>query len=97
MSDPYLTLGVTPEADDATIHAAYLVALKACPPERDRIQFEAMRNAYESIRTHRARLAHALFDSSPPSITEILHRAAPLQAPKRPNFALFTSVLRRNI
>jgi len=94
MSDPYLVLGVAPGVDDATIHAAYLAAVKACPPERDLPRFEAVRSAYEAIRTRRARLAHPLFDTYPPSTAELLDRAAPLQAPRRPSAELFAALLR---
>ena len=80
MSDPYLALGVTSDADDAVIHAAYLAAIKACPPERDLQRFQTVRTAYELIRTRKDRLTHELFDTSPPTVTELLERAAPLAA-----------------
>jgi curved DNA-binding protein CbpA len=94
MSDPYLTLGVPADADDALIHAAYLAAVKACPPERDLKRFEAVRGAYEAIRTRKDRLAHELFDTSPPTLSELLDRAAPVGAPGRPTPELFAALLR---
>lgn len=94
MSDPYLTLGVGADADDDAIHNAYLEAIKTCPPERDPQRFEALRSAYESIRGRRDRLAHELFDTEPPSNAELLDRAAPLQAPRRPAATLFAALLR---
>ncbi len=94
MSDPYSILGVADDADDAAIHAAYLAAIKACPPERDPGRFEAVRVAYEAIRTRRDRLAHELFDISPPGPDEILDRAAPVGAPRRPGAELFAALLR---
>jgi len=94
MSDPYLTLGVPEDADDTAIHAAYLAAVKACPPERDLKRFEAVRSAYEAIRTRKDRLAHELFDTSAPSASELLDRAAPVGAPGRPAPALFAALLR---
>ncbi len=97
MSDPYLTLGVPADADDAAIHTAYLAAVKACPPERDRKRFEAVRGAYEAIRTHKDRLAHELFDTSPPTLSELLDRAAPVEAPGRPAPELFAALLRGEI
>ena len=51
MTDPYRLLGVPDTADDDTIRAAYLAAIRACPPERDRKRFEQVRAAYESIAT----------------------------------------------
>ncbi|WP_295388772.1 DnaJ domain-containing protein [uncultured Thiodictyon sp.] len=94
MSDPYLTLGLPPDADDDAVHAAYLAAVKTCPPERDPQRFQAIRAAYESLRTQRARLAQALFDREPPSLTDILDRADPVGAPRRPSRVLFDALLR---
>jgi hypothetical protein len=89
MTDPYRLLGVTARLyektaeDDADelIRQAYLAAIRACPPERDRQRFEQVRAAYESIATARARLNHALFDTSPPTPEDVL---AVLQADFRP-------------
>lgn len=72
MTDPYRLLGVPHKADDATIRAAYLAAIRACPPERDRQRFERVRAAYESIATERDRLAHTLFDTSAPTVAEVI-------------------------
>jgi curved DNA-binding protein CbpA len=94
MSDPYLILGLAPDADDAAVHAAYLAAVRACPPERDPRRFELLRAAYEALRTRRARLAQALFDQSPPTLADLLDRAEPVGAPRRPGRALFAALLR---
>jgi curved DNA-binding protein CbpA len=94
MTDPYLVLGVSEDADDAAIHAAYLAAIKACPPERDARRFEAIRTAYQSIRTPKDRLAHELFDATPPGPLDVLDRASPVGAPQRPDAALFAVLLR---
>lgn len=94
MTDPFLILGVSPEADDATIHAAYLKAVKACPPERDLRRFEAIRSAYEATRTRKDRLAHELFDTTPPTVFDLLERATPLETPGRPDAGLFAALLR---
>jgi curved DNA-binding protein CbpA len=94
MSDPYLLLGLPPDADDAAVHAAYLAAVKACPPERDPRRFEALRAAYEALRTRRARLAHVLFDQTPPTLIDILDKTEPVGAPRRPGRALFAALLR---
>jgi len=72
MTDPYRVLGVANTADDEAIRAAYLAAIRACPPERDRLHFERVRAAYESIATERDRWAHALFDVAPPTVQEVL-------------------------
>jgi hypothetical protein len=72
MTDPYCVLGVANTADDETIRAAYLAAIRACPPEHDRMHFERVRAAYESIATERDRWAHALFDVTAPTVQEVL-------------------------
>jgi curved DNA-binding protein CbpA len=94
MTDPYLTLGIPEGADDAAVHAAYLEGIKRFPPERDPQRFEALRTAYEALRTRRDRLAHALFDTSAPTPQEILDKAAPVGPPGRPDAALFAALLR---
>ena len=94
MTDPYLILGVTPDSDDASIQAAYLAAIKRCPPERDAERFAEVRVAYEAIRTHKDRLAFELFDVSPPTMRDLLDRAAPVDQPGRPGEALFKALLR---
>jgi curved DNA-binding protein CbpA len=94
MSDPYLILGVGEDADDAAIETAYREGIKRYPPERDAQRFEALRRAYEVLRTHRDRLAFELFDTAPPEPVDILDRAAPIGKPGRPDPALFAVLLR---
>ncbi|MEA3250472.1 MAG: DnaJ domain-containing protein [Pseudomonadota bacterium] len=94
MNDPYLTLGVTAEATDADIEAAYRAGVKRSPPERDPQRFEALRRAYEALRTRRDRLAYELFDTSPPTLDEALDKAVPTSAPQRPDAAQFAALLR---
>jgi curved DNA-binding protein CbpA len=84
MSDPYVILGLAPDADDEAVRRAYLAAVAACPPERDPRRFESLRGAYEALRTRRARLAQALFDQTPPTLADILDKAEPMGAPRRP-------------
>lgn len=75
MPDPFLTLGVASDADDAAVEQAYRDAIKRCPPERDPAAFQAVREAYERLRTRRDRVAYALFDSEPPAPLDVLRRA----------------------
>ncbi len=96
MSDAYLILGLTEDADDAAIETAYLEGIKRCPPERDAQRFEALRAAYEALRTHRDRLAYALFDTSPPTPEDLLDKADRAGEPRRPNAELFAALLREN-
>ena len=94
MRDPYLTLGVPEEADDAAIETAYLEGIKRCPPDRDAQRFEALRAAYEALRTRRDRMDYALFDTSPPTPEDLLDKAAPIGEPRRPDPVLFAALLR---
>lgn len=72
MTDPYRILGVPATADDEAIRAAYLAAIRDCPPERDRQRFERVRAAYETIASVRGRLSHALFDKTVPTLEDVL-------------------------
>ena len=94
MSDPYLTLCVGEDADDDAIETAYLEGIKRYPPERDAPRFEALRAAYETLRTRRDRVAYELFDTSPPGLADLLDKAAPIGAPRRPDPELFAALLR---
>ncbi len=96
MSNPYRILGITEAADDAAIETAYLEGIKRCPPERDAQRFEALRAAYEALRTHRDRLAYALFDTSLPTPEDLLDKADRAGEPRRPNPELFAALLREN-
>jgi DnaJ-class molecular chaperone len=74
MTDPYLLLGVERSADDETIRAAYLAAIRSCPPERDHERFAQVRAAYETIAREPDRLAHELFDTTAPTAQDVLER-----------------------
>ena len=97
MSDPYLILGLGEGADDAAVETAYLEGIKRFPPERDAARFEALRWAYETLRTHPDRLAYELFDASPPEPADFLDRAAPVGEHGRPDAALFKALLRGEV
>lgn len=94
MRNPYLILGIGEDADDATVETAYLEGIKLCPPERDAERFEALRAAYEAVRTRRRRIAYAMYESSPPEPADVLDRAAPVGPPGRPEAAVFCALLR---
>jgi DnaJ-class molecular chaperone len=94
MHDPFLSLGIGPDADDAAVEAAYRRAIKRCPPDRDPAGFQAAREAYEQVRTARDRIAYWLFETEPPTPIDILRRAdAQASAPRRPQPALFAALL----
>ncbi len=94
MRDPYLILGLGPDADDAAVERAYHDAIRRCPPERDGARFSAIREAFEELRTERDRLAYELFDRTPVTPDDILERAAPAGQPRRPEAAMLQALLR---
>jgi DnaJ-class molecular chaperone len=85
MIDPYRVLGVDRAASDETNRRAYLAAIRESPPERDRERFESVRAAYEALSDHRRRLAHELFDRSPPSVDDLLQALSSDFAPALPS------------
>lgn len=94
MQDPYLTLGVARDATDEIIHQAYLTGVRDCPAERDPQAFQAIRSAYESIRTKKSRLEYALFNTDPPTPADLLQRLSKGSQPRRPGVELFQELLR---
>lgn len=93
MTDPYLLLGVSRAADDDTIRAAYLAAIRECPPERDRVRFEQVRAAYEAIARESDRLAHELFDTHAPDAQEVVERLRTQWTPAPPSARSLRRVL----
>jgi curved DNA-binding protein CbpA len=69
---PYAVLGVTPDADDERIRAAYLAKLKQYPPDRSPAEFEQVRDAYDLLRDRRRRTQHTLFSANPDAPLESL-------------------------
>ena len=95
MNDPYRILGVPTTADDDSIRAAYLAAVRACPPERDRQRFEEVRAAYEAIASEPRRLAHSLFDTNAPTLHDLLQELSAEWRPGHPTEATLYRVLGR--
>jgi curved DNA-binding protein CbpA len=69
--DPYLILGVPPEATDSDVRRAYLEGVRRFPPEHAPEQFQAISRAYEQIRDETSRLKLLLFDQSMPGHTPL--------------------------
>ena len=98
MTDPYRLLGVPAATDgdaayDETVRLAYLAAIRDCPPERDRQHFERIRASYEAIATARARLSHDLFDTTPPTLEDVLAALNIDFQPQRPSEQCLRRVL----
>ncbi len=94
MQDPYLILRVARDATDEIIHQAYLAAVRDCPAERDPQAFQAIRSAYESIKTQKLRLEYHLFDTDLPTPADLLQRLVQDSQPRRPAVDLFRELLR---
>jgi len=56
--NPAAVLGVSAEATDEEIRAAYLLKVRECPPDRAPEEFERVRDAYELLRDPRRRRRH---------------------------------------
>lgn len=56
-------LGISQDADDDEIRAAYLKKVKEHPPDRAPEQFERVRDAYKLLRDPRKRLARRLLSA----------------------------------
>lgn len=95
MNDPYRLLGVAATADDETIRAAYLAAVRACPPERDPQRFEQVRAAFEAVANERMRLAHELFNTTPLTLDDVLAQLSAQWRPAAPSEAALYRVLGR--
>jgi DnaJ-class molecular chaperone len=57
----YLTLGLTPDADDETIRRRYLERVKRYTPETDPETFQHITEAYEALKDPRLRVRGWLF------------------------------------
>jgi hypothetical protein len=76
--DPFEVLGVSPDATDEEIRAAYLARVRECPPDRSPEQFEHIRDAYAKLHDPRARIRNRLFSVDPTA------RLSPVFAESRP-------------
>ena len=94
MRDPFLLLGVGRDADDDAVRAAFLAAIRDCPPDRDPQRYESLRQAYARIATRRDRLAFELLDRELPEPLDILDRGAPLNGSCRPDPGVLRALLR---
>jgi curved DNA-binding protein CbpA len=75
-ADPYQTLGLAPDADDAAVRARYLELVRRHPPEQAPERFAAVRAAYERVRDRDARLRYRLFEAGRgPTIDGLIEEA----------------------
>jgi len=84
MKNPFVLLGVTETADDEAIKKAYLQQVRQHPPEREPEQFQAIRVAFEAIKTRRDRLRYRLFQQEAPDMEALVETALRGGTGKRP-------------
>jgi curved DNA-binding protein CbpA len=60
MTDPYLVLGLEPEAGDAEIRSRYLALVREFPPDRAPERFAEVRAAFDQLRDPLVRLERQL-------------------------------------
>jgi curved DNA-binding protein CbpA len=78
VTDPREVLGVSPNAGEEEIRAAYLRKVKEYPPDQAPEEFEKVRNAFETLRDPRKRTLAMLQDSDPGApLASILDGRAP--------------------
>ena len=97
MRDPYHTLGIGVDADDETVHQAYLRQIRKHPPERYPEEFKAARRAYELLETRRKRLQYELFDTEHPTLPELLELALSKGESHRPSVDQLRQVIKQSI
>lgn len=76
--DPWSVLGVSPEADDDEIRAAYMSKVKAYPPDRCGPEFEKIRDAYEQLKDPYRRAKYLILGAMPERPLESLLDDVPL-------------------
>lgn len=81
MLNPFAVLGVAETADDDAIKKAYLSQVRDYPPERDPDRFQAIRAAFDAIKTRPDRLRYRLFGQDTPDVTGLV--ASALQSDSR--------------
>ncbi|MBF0530461.1 MAG: J domain-containing protein [Deltaproteobacteria bacterium] len=73
--DPYFILGISPDAGDEVIQARYRELVIGFPPDKAPDRFTEIRQAYESVRTERARIKTHLFRFDPlPDMNGLISR-----------------------
>lgn len=75
MSNPFTVLGVAETADDDAIKKAYLRQVREHPPERDPERFQAIRAAFDAIKTRPDRLRYRLFGQETPDVAGLVAAA----------------------
>lgn len=97
MNNPYHVLNVETSADNETIKRAYLAQVKAHPPDHAPTRFQAVRQAYEAIKTEKDRLAYALFCVDSPDPSALCRDIIEQGTPARPDAGAFRRMLSESL
>ena len=98
MPNPFDLLGVAEDAGDDAIKKAYLQRVREHPPERNPDRFQAIRAAYEAIKTPKHRLSYRLFHQETPDLAELAVTALrPGDTRRRPSEALVRQLLNQRL
>ena len=69
---PWSILGVSLDADDEQIRAAYLRRVKEHPPDRSATEFEKIRDAYDQLKDPYRRARYLILGATPDMLLESL-------------------------
>ena len=93
MIDPFELLDVAESAGDDEIKAAFLAKVREFPPERSPQKFQAIRDAYELIKTEKLKLAYQLFHNPEIDGDTVCRSLVEQSRPGRPSEEQFKRML----
>ena len=97
MKNPFDVLAIAETADDEAIKKAYLQKVREYPPEHEPERFQAVRAAFEAIKTRRDRLRYRLFQQDPPDLEDLVEAALRTGSGGRPSEAQFKELLMESL
>ncbi len=97
MTNPFSILGIDENADDEIIRHAYLQQIRLFPPERDPDRFQAIHQAYETIKSKRDRLRYRLFSMEPPQSSTLINGWLKAQTLQRPSEKSISRLLAKSL
>lgn len=97
MFNPFELLQVSESASDEEVRSAYLQRVREYPPERAPKQFQEIRDAYERIKTAKARLAYLYLDIEEIDAEMVCRTLLGNRFPKRPDESQFKKMLAESL
>lgn len=93
MKTPYQLLNVTEEANDTEIKQAYLQQVKDNPPDRNKLQFQLIHDAYTAIKDDKSRLRYELFSFPVADFDEVIDQVLNTEHCTSLSFKQFNALL----